>query len=320
MKPPFSITPKILQLVSQIERLIGRVESLNRPVPQPHLRKSNRVKTLHGSLAIEGNTLDVEQITALLDGKKVIGKKEEIREVLNAIQAYEKIKSYDLVRIDDLLKAHGVMMAGILDSAGRWRSGNVGILKGPKVSHLAPKANRVPHLMEDLFSFLAGNEDHPLIVGCVFHYELEFIHPFQDGNGRIGRFWHSLSLINYHSVFEFIPVESLIRENQDEYYAVLEASDQAGDSTAFVEFSLRMIHEALSNFIEVFHPASHTPESRLDHAKNEFGSQTFSRKQYLGVFKTISTATASRDLKLGVEQGVLMKQGEKAVTVYRFRK
>lgn len=320
MTPPFTITSKILTLVSQIERLIGRVESLNQPRPQPHLRKSNRVKTVHGSLAIEGNTLDEEQITAILDGKKVLGKKEEIQEVLNAINVYEQMDSYDALSLDDLLAAHGVMMKGLIDTAGSWRRGNVGILKGSKVSHMAPRADRVPHLMGDLFAFLNDENTHPLIRGCVFHYELEFIHPVQDGNGRIGRFWHSLLLSQYHPVFEFIPVESLIRENQKEYYEALEASDKSGDSTVFVEFSLTMIHQALEEFIAVFKPEPLTAESRLDVAKKHFGNNTFSRKQYLDLFKTISTATASRDLKFGTESNDLIKKGDKALTVYSYMK
>jgi Fic family protein len=319
MTPPFSITSKILHLVSQIERLIGRVESLNQPKPQPHLRKSNRVKTVHGSLAIEGNTLDLEQITALLDGKKVLGKKEEIREVLNAIDVYDQIRTYNMLAPKGLLKAHGIMMGGLIGTAGKWRSGNVGILKGSKVSHMAPKADRVPFLMEELFEFLKQENTHPLIRGCVFHYELEFIHPFQDGNGRMGRFWHSLLLCQYHPVFEFIPVESLIKENQKTYYAALELSDKSGDSTVFVEFSLSMIHEALENFVAVFKPEPLTSQSRLEIARNHFSNQSFSRKQYLDYFKTISTATASRDLKLGVDQKILSKTGEKSVTVYQYR-
>ena len=154
MKPPFSITAKILDRVSQIERLIGRVESLNQPRPQPHLRKSNRVKTLHGSLAIEGNTLDEEQITALLEGKKVLGKRDEIREVLNAIDVYDQMEAYDVLDAKALLRAHGVMMQGLIDTAGEWRTENVGILQGSKVSHLAPPADRVQFLMEELFEFL----------------------------------------------------------------------------------------------------------------------------------------------------------------------
>lgn len=318
MAPPFSISSKILSLVSQIERLIGRVESLNQPKPQPHLRKSNRVKTLHGSLAIEGNTLDEEQITALLDGKKVWGKKEEIREVLNAIQVYDQMRSFNALDPKHLLKAHGVMMAGLIDTAGAWRRGNVGILKGSKVSHMAPKADRVPYLMDELFDFLGTEDCHPLIRGCVFHYELEFIHPFQDGNGRMGRFWHSLLLSHYHPVFEFIPVESLIKENQKTYYDALEMSDKSGDSTPFIEFSLSMIHEAMDDFLAVFKPEPLTAESRLDLAEKHFEERQFSRKQYLDFFKTISTATASRDLKFGIEKNILSKEGDKSVTVYTY--
>lgn len=318
MTPSFSITSKTLHLVSQIERLIGRVESLNQPKPQPYLRKSNRVKTLHGSLAIEGNTLDLEQITALLDGKKILGKKEEIREVLNAIDVYDQMRTYDVLDAQELLKAHEVMMRGLIPTAGKWRTGNVGIMKGSKVSHLAPRADRVHFLMMELFEFLKQDDTHPLIRGCVFHYELEFIHPFQDGNGRMGRFWHSLLLARYHPVFEFIPVESLIKEHQERYYEALELSDRAGDSTAFVEFSLAMIHEALEDFVAVFKPEPLTSESRLETARSHFSNETFSRKQYLDFFKTISTATASRDLKLGVDQKILTKSGEKAMTVYSY--
>jgi Fic family protein len=318
MAPPFSITSRVLHLVSQIERHIGRVESLNQPKPQPHLRKANRVKTVYGSLAIEGNTLDEKQITALLDGKKVLGKKEEIREVLNAIQVYGRMGSYNTLDPKDLLKAHGLMMGGLIDTAGIWRRGNVGILKGSKVSHMAPKADRVPYLMDELFSFLGTDDCHPLIRGCVFHYELEFIHPFQDGNGRMGRFWHSLLLSRYHPVFEFIPVESLIRENQKKYYEALELSDKTGDSTPFVEFSLSMIHEAIDDFLVVFKPEPLTSKSRLHVAEKHFGNKTFSRKQYLAFFKTISTATASRDMKSGIEQKILSKKGDKAVTVYSY--
>jgi len=318
MAPPFSITSRTLHLVSQIERLIGRVESLNQPKPQPHLRKSNRVKTVHGSLAIEGNTLDLEQITALLDGKKVLGKKEEIREVLNAIDVYDQMGAFNALDSKGLLKAHRMMMGGLIDTAGKWRAGNVGIVKGSKVSHMAPRADRVRYLMDELFEFLKEEDTHPLIRGCVFHYELEFIHPFQDGNGRMGRFWHSLLLSQYHPVFEFIPVESLIKEHQKMYYDALELSDNSGNSTAFVEFSLSMIHEALEDFVAVFKPEPLTSDSRLEAARNHFAKQTFSRKQYLDYFKTISTATASRDLKLGVDQKNLTKTGEKALTVYSY--
>ena len=318
MIPPFSITPTILSKVGLIERLIGRVEGLDHPKPQPHLRKSNRVRTVQGSLAIEGNTLDLDQVTALLEGKKVIGRREEIIEVLNAIKVYDHMDSISPLSSKALLKAHRIMMAGLISDAGKWRTKNVGIMKGSSVSHIAPQADRVPFLMADLFLFLKDDLTHPLIRSCVFHYELEFIHPFQDGNGRIGRFWHSLLLYHYHPAFEFIPVESIIKDHQQSYYEALEKSDQAGDSTHFVEFSLSMIHRALEDFLENFSPKPLTATDRLKNAREQFSEKEFSRKDYLNLFKAISTATASRDLKQGVDSGLLTKSGSMALTTYRF--
>lgn len=317
MTPPFAITGKILNLVSHIERLIGRVESLDHPKPQPQLRKSNRVRTLQGSLAIEGNSLDLEQVTAILDGKRVIAPKNDIQEVVNANAAYENLPIYKPTNQQHLLQSHAVIMKDLISAAGRWRTANVGVMKGNEISHMAPPAERVPYLMDDLFKFLK-TDTHPLIKGCVFHYEFEFIHPFQDGNGRIGRFWHTLMLYHYHEVFEYIPVESLIKEHQKQYYSVLEQCDHAGESTLFVEFSLEMIMKSLEDFMEVFRPKTTTPADRLANARKHFADQSFSRKDYLALHKTISTATASRDLKGGVDKNLLEKSGDKALTLYRF--
>jgi Fic family protein len=319
VKPPFSITPEILRTVGEIERLIGRIEGIEQPKPQPHLRKANRVRTIQGSLAIEGNTLDIDQVTALLDGKRVIGRKEEIQEALNAIATYDMMAKFDPFSPESLLKAHQIMMDQLIPDPGKWRTRNVGILKGSKVSHIAPKADRVPHLMDDLFHFLRAEDIHPLIQSCVFHYELEFIHPFQDGNGRIGRFWQTLLLYHYHPGFEFIPIESLIRDHQQEYYAALEASDRSGDSTAFVHFSLGIILQSLEDFFSTFSPKPLSATERLSRAKEHFVHREFSRKHYLEIYKTISTATASRDLKQAAEAGLLSKSGEKSLTLYRFR-
>ncbi len=318
MKPPFTLTPNILNNLGRIERLIGRIESLNQPTPQPFLRKSNRVRTVQGNLAIEGNTLSLEQVTALIDGKTVIGKKNDIKEVVNAIEAYDSLTDFNPFAMRDILKAHKTMMAGLINTAGKWRDTNVGVIKGTAIAHVAPKADRVPHLMNELFAFTKNKETHLLICGCVFHYELEFIHPFEDGNGRIGRFWHSLLLYKYHPVFEFIPVESLIRDHQKEYYSALEKSDRSGDSSVFIEFCLSMIYQALSSFLDDLQPAPLTMERRLEIAVKHFGISIFSRKDYLKLFKTISSATASRDLKYGTEKKVLSKQGEKAKTSYHF--
>ncbi len=320
MNPPFSITPRILGDIGRIERLIGRVEGLHEPKPQPYLRKSNRVRTVQGSLAIEGNTLDLEQVTALIEGKVVIGKKEEIQEVLNAVEAYDSIRRLDPFSMKDFLKSHGVMMRDLVDKPGKLRSSNVGIIKGSVVSHVAPQADRLNDLMKELFAFLRNKEHHPLIRGCVFHYELEFIHPFADGNGRMGRFWHSLLLYGYHPVFEYIPVESLIKESQNEYYEALEKSDSLGDSTPFVEFSLSVIHQALADFLDALRPSPLSPERRLEIAHNYFGDRPFSRKDYITHLKTISSATASRDLKLGLDREFLSKEGKGAQTIYKYRR
>ena len=319
MNPPFSITPEILRFVGEIERLIGRIEGFEQPKPQPHLRKANRVRTIQGSLAIEGNTLDLDQVTALLEGKRVIGRKEEIQEALNAIATYDLMAKFDPFSPESLLEAHQTMMDQLIPDPGKWRTRNVGILKGSKVGHIAPKAERVPHLMDDLFRFLRTNGYNALIRSCVFHYELEFIHPFQDGNGRIGRFWQTLLLYHYHPAFEFIPIESLIREHQQEYYAALEASDRSGDSTAFVHFSLGIILKSLEDFVSSFSPKPLSASERLSRAKEHFVHREFSRKLYLELYKAISTATASRDLKQAVEAGILSRSGEKSLTLYRFR-
>lgn len=318
MNPPFTVTPTALQSLSQIERSIGRVEGLNQPKPQPHLRKSSRVRTVQGSLAIEGNTLSLDQVTALLEGKRVIAASKDIREVRNAIEVYDQLSHFDPYSPRDLLKAHKVMMAGLLKPAGRWRRSGVGILKGSALSHVAPPADRVPYLIEELFRFVA-DETHPLLIrASVFHYELEFIHPFEDGNGRLGRFWHTLLLTSHHDVFQYIPVESLIRDHQKDYYAALEASDRCGEATPFIETSLAIIAQAFAEFLDELKPEPLTAKTRLRLAAAHFGRRQFSRKTYLQHFKTISTATASRDLRDGVKAGLLIKHGSGAQTTYQF--
>ncbi len=318
MTPPFSITASVLDSISQIERLIGRVEGLHQPKPQPYLRKSNRVRTVQGSLSIEGNTLNLEQVTALIEGKSVIGNKNDVQAVLNAIEVYDGIGRADPFSMKDMLKSHKIMMRGLIDTAGKWRSTNVGIIKGTVVSHVAPQSGRVGHLMQELFRFVKSEEHHSLIRGCVFHYELEFIHPFEDGNGRMGRFWHSLLLYGYHHVFEYIPVESLIKENQKGYYDALEKSDSLGDSTPFIEFLLSIIHQALDDFLDAMRPMPLSPKKRLEIAHTHFGDTAFARKDYLNYFKTVSTATASRDLRFGVEKGLLAKKGDASQAMYQY--
>jgi Fic family protein len=321
MRPPFKITSEILKFTSEISRLMGKYEGLHAPIPQPQLRRQNRVKTIKDSLAIEGNTLGLEQVTALFEGKRVLGPEQDIREVQNAIRLYESLHDLKPTQAKDLLWAHGILMKGLTPDAGRYRQGSVGIFKAQKISHIAPSAKHVPKLMGELFEFLKSEKElSPLIQACVFHYELEFIHPFSDGNGRIGRFWQSLILTKFHEVFEYIPVESLMRQRQAGYYEILEHCDKKGDSTEFIEFSLEAIGDALKDLMDNLKPSSETPQSRLEIASKEFGQHAFSRKDYLRFFKTISTATASRDLALGVKSKRLVQGGTQATAKYHFKK
>ena len=209
------------------------------------LRRINRVRTIRGSLAIEGNTLTEEQITAILDGKKVLAKPREIREVQNAIAAYDRFQRWQPGTESDLLEAHRILMDGLMKEPGKYRSGGVGVMNGEQVIHMAPQAHRVPALMSDLIHWVNNTNQHPLVSSSVFHYEFEFIHPFLDGNGRMGRLWQTLILSNWNPLFSNIPVESLIHENQMEYYQVLQKSTHEADSASFIEFLLRMIKEAV---------------------------------------------------------------------------
>ena len=319
MQPPCEITPRILDLVARISRRLGRFEGLSSPPPRPLLRRESRVRTIRDTLAIEGNTLTLDQVTALVEGKRVAGPPREIREVQNALAAYSRLSEYNPLAIEQFRRAHGVMMEGLLESAGRFRAKNVGVFKSGEVTHIAPPARRVKQLMTELFEFLAAPEQiHPLVVACVFHYEIELIHPFEDGNGRMGRLWQTVLLSSFHPIFELLPVESIIRERQKDYYGALAESDSRGGSTPFVEFSLVAIVDSLSTFLEEFKPLAATPESRLEIARSHFGSRYFTRREYRALLKTISTATASRDLKRGVNAGLLEKRGVKARTAYVF--
>ena len=248
--PPFEITPKIIDLISKISEKIGEINSLESSAHHVELRRESRIKTIHSSLAIENNSLSLEQITAIINGKRVLGAPNEIQEVKNAIQAYDLLLSLDSTKEKDLLRAHALMMKDLVRNNGRYRSGGVGIFNGQNVVHVAPPASRVPALMKDLFRWVKRADVHPLVKSCVFHYEFEFIHPFQDGNGRLGRLWQSAILKDWKKVFAWIPVESLIKKNQAKYYRVLRACDATADSTAFVEFLLLLILKAAEEIVQ----------------------------------------------------------------------
>nr|WP_318711173.1 Fic family protein [uncultured Treponema sp.] len=247
--PPFKITAKIIELISRISEKIGEINSLENSPHHVELRKQNRIKTIHSSLAIESNSLSIEQITAIIEGKRVLGAPNEILEVKNAIQAYELLLSLNPYEEKDLLKAHSLMMKDLVNRRGKYRNDGVGIFDGENVVHLAPPADRVPHLMGDLFDWLKKSDAHPLIKSCVFHYEFEFIHPFQDGNGRMGRLWQTVILKEWKDVFAWLPVETLVKENQADYYKALSTSDSNADSTLFTEFMLSMILSAVEEII-----------------------------------------------------------------------
>ena len=243
--PPYTITSGILSLVAEIAAEVGRLGVLEGTMNQPRLRRQNRIRSIQASLEIENNTLSLDQVTAVIAGKRVLGQPREIQEVKNAFAAYEAMPSWNPSSVKDLLAAHRLMLEGLVDDAGKFRTRAVGIAQGKQIVHLAPPADRVPGLMKDLLGWLKRTDAHPLIAGCVFHYELEFIHPFADGNGRLGRLWQTLILSGWNPLFAFLPVETVIRDQQATYYKVLGACDKAGNSTAFIEFLLSALLTAL---------------------------------------------------------------------------
>ena len=243
--PPYTRTSRILQLVGEISEWIGSYAVTEQVSTAPNLRRGNRLRTIHASLAIENNTLTLSQVTAVIEGKRVLGPPKEVQEVKNAFAAYEEMEKWKPDSEADLFAAHGIMMAGLMDDAGRFRSGGVGVMAGDQVVHMAPTAGRVPQLISNLLTWLRQTDEHPLVSSSVFHYEFEFIHPFSDGNGRMGRLWQTLILSRWKPLFAFLPVETVIRNRQAEYYQALAASGSAGNSTVFVEFLIAAILEAL---------------------------------------------------------------------------
>lgn len=243
--PPFKITTRAINLIAEISAMVERFAIRMEQDDALLLRKINRIKTIQGSLAIEGNTLTESQITDIIDGKHVVAPLREIQEVRNAIKTYNLYPKLDPYSVKDLLLAHGVMMEALKDDAGHFRKGGVGVFAGTKAIHIAPPANRVPTLIADLFEWLKKADDHLLIKSCVFHYEFEYIHPFSDGNGRTGRLWQSLILGQLHPVFEHLPIENMVYANQQGYYEAINRSTDATDSGIFVDFMLEEIYKTL---------------------------------------------------------------------------
>ena len=314
MKPPYDITPKILKLIRSISEKIGEVNANYLSKQSPQLRKQNRIKTIHSSLKIEGNTLTEEQITALIENKRIVGPQKDVLEVLNAITVYEKLDKYDFLSEKSFLKAHQKLMTGLISTPGKYRKQGVGIVKGTKLEHLAPPYKNLPYLMKDLFKYLKDPDELTLIKSCVFHYEMEFIHPFLDGNGRMGRLWQTLILLSEYPIFEFLPFETLISKTQKDYYKSLASSDKLGKSTFFIEYMLRVIDQSLESIL-TYNNRILKDTDRLEHFIT-LGIKLFMRKDYMNVFKDLSSATASRDLKKGVELKMFKSIGNKNKTEY----
>lgn len=315
MRSPYELNSRIIKLIASVSQKIGQLDVKIVAKQSPELRKVNRIKTIHSSLGIEGNTLSEQQITALMENKRVIGPAKDIREVLNAIDTYKNINRFKYQTEKDFLKAHKSIMNGLVKDAGKYRAQGVGIVKGDNVRHIAPSHKNVPHLMRDLFNYLSHDAELLLVKSCVFHYEMEFIHPFMDGNGRMGRLWQTVILMSDYPVFEYLPFETLIAQNQSSYYKSLTASDKQGKSTKFIEFMLTIIDQSLDELLQTRIKRPNATQRLLSFLEQVGGE--FSRIDYMHHFPEISTATASRDLRNGVEIRIIKKTGDKKTTRYR---
>lgn len=249
-KPPFEITNTMIHEIAEIAELVGKLTSTNQLSANSTLRRTNRIRTIHGSLAIEQNTLSLEQVTAVLNGKQVLTPPKDIAEVKNAYEIYERLEELDPYSVDDLLTAHGIMTRGLVDESGVFRSKPVGVVdQEGHVLHFGTLPQYVPNLVMELLDWVKNSDVHMLIRSCVFHYEFELIHPFANGNGRVGRLWHTLLLSKWNPAFAWLPVESIIHDRQQEYYEAINASNNAGESTVFIEFMLSAIKASLMDAI-----------------------------------------------------------------------
>lgn len=325
MKPPFTITNKMLYQVIEISKVLGALEfQVERDLK---LRKENRIKSIHSSLAIENNSLTVKQVTDIIDGKRVLGDPKEIREVKNAYDAYEEILTLNPYRQEDFLKAHRLLTAGVVNEAGKYRSQDVGIFdeKG-NVVHMGARPQYLPGLMNDLFLWGKSDDTPELIKGCVFHYEIETIHPFADGNGRMGRLWQTVILANWNPIFAWIPVETIIYENQLTYYEILGQVDQEDTSNKFIEFMLDIILKTLNVYLE--NGTASTSDLNLPTELTKSEARTYRLvSKYLAEHKTITTAitakliqksaaTARKQLAKFTALGLLKTHGSNKNRVY----
>ena len=261
-EPPYTITDPILSAMAAISEKVGHLEGSRLLETRPILRHNNRIRSIHSSLKIEANSLSLDEVRGVLNGRAVLGPASEIQEVKNAFAAYEQIGAFDPYRLQDLLRLHGVMTAEVVDESGMFRTGNEGVFNGDRCIFVAPPPERVPVLMEDLFAWIKQSRHrlHPLILSCVFHYEFVFIHPFKDGNGRMARLWQTALLTQWNPIFQYLPIESSIERYVQDYYAAIDACNHAGNSTAFIEFMLSQIDGTLSEVLDRIKAESELPE------------------------------------------------------------
>ncbi len=321
-QPPFQITNKVIDYVAEISELIGRLTSAQRLSISPTLRRANRIRTIHGSLAIEQNTLTLEQVTAVLNGKQILAPPKDIAEVKNAYEIYERLDELDSYSVDDLLTAHGIMTRGLVEESGVFRSSPVGVVDHEgHVLHFGTLPQYVPDLVMELLDWVKNSDVHMLIRSCVFHYEFELIHPFADGNGRVGRLWHTLLLSKWNSAFAWLPVESIIHDRQQEYYEAINASNDAGESTVFIEFMLSTIKASL---IDAIKTSDEMSDGKMDKAAmrwkliEEFlKTHDYIMNADVRALCGVSAATANRILGSLVEEERLGKCHENGRWIYK---
>lgn len=258
--PPFTITNTMLSYVASISEKVGQITVVNNLKSKPHLRKNNRIKSIHSSLKIEANSLSLSQVRDVINGKLVIGEQKEIQEVKNAYEAYEKLPEINPYDLNHLKLLHGVMTKYVVEESGMFRHGEEGVFNGDVCIFMAPPAKFVPQQMEQLFQWMNEAKEvvHPLILSCVFHYEFVFIHPFSDGNGRMARLWHTAILSGWKPIFEYIPLESQIEKFQEEYYEAIAKCHVEGSSNSFIEFMLEQIDDILDDAIVQFSSSDET--------------------------------------------------------------
>ena len=321
-KPPFEITNAMIDHVAEIAELVGRLTSTNQLSANPTLRRTNRIRTIHGSLAIEQNTLSLEQVTAVLNGKQVLAPPKDIAEVKNAYEIYERLDELDPYSVDDLLTAHSIMTRGLVDESGVFRSKPVGVVdQEGHVLHFGTLPQYVPDLVMELLDWVKNSDVHMLIRSCVFHYEFELILPFADGNGRVGRLWHTLLLSKWNPAFAWLPVESIIHDRQGEYYAAINASNDAGESTVFIEFMLSAIKTSLMDAIntsdEMSDGAMDKATMRWKQIEKFLETHEFIMNADVRVLCGVSAATANRILASLVAESKLVKCHENGHWVYK---